>query len=176
MLGCDAAAEHRAVNMVMVKSTWWCQGTGLSDSLGGGQSGGGFCHTPLGCSVRRRVVCHIVCSQCCKLVQEAYNKVRDKNREISVHRWSGEERSEPNKDDGGTYSKCVSFMPCAHSTIPLSVPLSVLWRDSFFTIQTTVCIVCVLLSPKSKPRYWRNFCTLQPTANYNVTVFLHHKT
>lgn len=75
----------------MLESTWWCpsQGTGLSDSLGGGRSGGGFCHTPRGNSVGGRVLCHIVCSQCCKLAREAYSGVRDKSREVSVQtqRW-----------------------------------------------------------------------------------------
>lgn len=86
MEGCGTVVQCRVV--VVVQSTWWrpSQGTGLSDSLGGGRSGGCFCHTPLGNSVGGRVLCHIVCSQCCKLAQEAYSGVRDKSRGVSVQR------------------------------------------------------------------------------------------
>lgn len=65
-----------------VKSTWWSQsqGTGLSDSWGGGRNGAGFCHTALGSSVGGKVVCHLICLQCCKPVQAAYGRVRDKSR------------------------------------------------------------------------------------------------
>ena len=87
--------------MVVVESTWWSptQGTGLSESLGGGLSGGGFFRTPLGNSVGGRVLCHKVCSQCCKLAQEAYSRVRDKSRVVSAHRQRWGWRSGKNKAD-----------------------------------------------------------------------------
>lgn len=57
---------------------------GLSDNLGEGWSGRGFCRSLLGNSVGGRVLCHKVCSQCCKLAQQAYSGVKDKSREVSV--------------------------------------------------------------------------------------------
>lgn len=40
----------------------------------------------MGKSVGGGVLCHIVCSQCCKLAQEAYSGVGDKSREVSDQR------------------------------------------------------------------------------------------
>lgn len=84
----DTVVECRELAELAMESTWSCprQGTGLSDSLGWGQSGKGFCHSPLGNSVGGSVLCHIVCSQCCKLAQQAYSGVRDKSKEVSVQR------------------------------------------------------------------------------------------
>lgn len=95
----STVAEHQVMVMAVVESTCWSptQGTGLSESLGGGLSGGGFCRTPLGNSVGGRVLCHKVCSQCCKLAQEAYSRVRDKSREVSAHRQRWGWRSGKNK-------------------------------------------------------------------------------
>lgn len=83
----DTVVECRELSLMVVESTWSCprQGRGLSDSLGWG-SGRGFCRSPLGNSVGGNVLCHIVCSQCCKLAQQPYSGVRDKSREVSVQR------------------------------------------------------------------------------------------
>lgn len=68
----------RQVVSMVAENTWRClsQGTGLSDSWGGGWSGGGFCCTQMGNSVWGRVLCHKVCSQCCKLARESYSGVK----------------------------------------------------------------------------------------------------
>lgn len=83
----------RSVAIMVAENTWRClsQGTGLSDSWGGGWCGGGFCCTPMGNSVWGRVLCHKVCSQCCKLARESYSGVKTRAEKVSDQtlRWTG---------------------------------------------------------------------------------------
>lgn len=83
----------RSVAIMVAENTWRClsQGTGLSDSWGGGWCGGGFCCTPMGNSVWGRVLCHKVCSQCCKLARESYSGVKTRAEKVSDRtlRWTG---------------------------------------------------------------------------------------
>lgn len=88
--GCGGLGRNWPTSEVSVvaESTWRClsQGTGLSDSWGGGWSGGGFCCTQRGNSVWGKVLCHKVCSQCCKLARESYSGVKTRAERLVTGR------------------------------------------------------------------------------------------
>lgn len=90
--GCAGVSDTgRQVVSMVAENTWRClsQGTGLSDSWGGGWSGGGFCCTQMGNSVWGRVLCHKVCSQCCKLARESYSGVKTRAERLVTGRGGG---------------------------------------------------------------------------------------